>query len=429
MFPRRKPTLFLLATLLVFCFLAIQPSPATAVAEAFFLVDSMEDLPDFAPGNSVCSANQIIDGPCTLRAAITEANLNIHSYNITIILPPGIYTLTIPSDEGGYSPNNGDLDIQSNSTTNRITIMSTGAPGDVVITAGPNFQDRILEIGEANVSISDIVFSGANFVIAPNQYAGGAIYNKGTLKLNEVKFTDNSVSCKPGEDCEGYGVGGAILNKGTLTIVDSSFIRSSADRGSAIFNAGGDNLIDISHSMFTQNSSSTIENYSSISIKNSTFSGGDSGFVNEGQLFLRSNTFTNFSETIRNRTDKYVYSVNNIFTTQASKIFHGTGGDWLSGGYNIFSDDSWPATYAAGDLSSTNPKLSSLGYYGGPTLTHALQQGSPAIDHRPGKCFGALHPIDEDQRHFPRDDGYCDTGAFEHSGNFFKMLYLPLIQR
>ncbi|MBP7212914.1 MAG: CSLREA domain-containing protein, partial [Anaerolineaceae bacterium] len=227
MFPRRKPTLVLLTTLLVFSFLTIQPSPATAVAEYAFLVDSTEDLPDFAPGNSICSANQISGGPCTLRAAITEANLNINSSNITIVVPPGIYTLTIPPDEEGYSPSNGDLDIQSNSSTNRITIISTGVPGDVVITTGPNFHDRILEIGLANVSISDIVFKGSDFVIAPYTAGGGAINNYGTLKLKGVKFTDNSVSCKPGENCASYVLGGAIRNEGTLSIVDSSFIRNS----------------------------------------------------------------------------------------------------------------------------------------------------------------------------------------------------------
>ena len=253
--------------------MAIQPSPATAQQELTILVNSTEDLPDYA-GNGVCSAFVPSGGPCSLRAAIHEANVNIHYTNVTILVPPGVYTLTIlPGTED--SPSNGDLDILTKGSTNLITIKSTGAPGDVVITTAPNFQDRILEIGEANVSISDIVFSGSNLVIGPYTEGGGAINNKGTLELKRVKFTDNSVSCKPGEDCISYILGGAIRNEGTLSIVDSSFIRNSANRGSAIFNTGGGSLLDISHSTFTQNSTSTIANFSDIVILNSSFSGGE----------------------------------------------------------------------------------------------------------------------------------------------------------
>lgn len=427
MHPRRKPTLVLLATLLVFCFLAIQPSPTTALAELTFLVNSGEDLPDFA-GNGVCSANQAVDGPCTLRAAINEANTNIHYTPVTILVPPGIYTLTIPPGE--YEEHkNGDLDIQSRNSTNLITIKSTGAPGDVIITTAPNFQDRILEIEVANVSIRDITFSGSHLVIKPYHSGGGAIYNSGNLDLDGVKFINNSVSCKPGENCTNDLVGGAIFNKGTLSIVDSSFIRNTADRGSAIFTSKSEAFVDISYSTFTHNSSSTIINYSILSFLNSTLSGGDKGILNYEQLFLRSCTMANFSETIRNGTEGTVYVRDSIFSTAAPKIFVYTSGNWLSGGYNIFSDNSWPDTYNTGDLSNTKAKLGLLGYYGGPTLTHPLLKGSPAIDHRPGKCVTSFFEIEDDQRYFPRNDGKCDTGAFEHSGNYFRMIYLPFIRR
>jgi len=428
MFPSRKPTLVLLVTLLVFSFLAIQPSPATAMAELTFLVNSTEDLIDSAPGNSVCSANQASGGPCTLRAAIIEANLNIHHTNVTILVTPGKYTLTIPHREED-SPRDGDLDIETRYSNNLITIKSTGDAGEVVITTADGFHDRILDIGVANVSISDIIFSGSKFEIAPNQFGGGAINNHGTLKLEGIKFTDNSVSCKPGENCTSEVVGGAIRNNGSLTIVDSTFSWNSANRGSAIFNVS-DGIVDISHSTFTKNLSSTIVNYSSISILNSTFSEGVTGIINDGQLFLRSNTFANFSETIRNTTDKPVYAANNIFTTQASKIFYDFDGIWSSGGYNIFSDNSWPGDLATGDLPNTNPKLGLLGSYGGPTRTHPLLEGSPAINHRPARCDSGSGKLSRDQRNFPRD-GECDTGAFEHSGEYFKLLnlYLPFIRR
>jgi len=62
-----------------------------------------------------------------------------------------------------------------------------------------------------------------------------------------------------------------------------------------------------------------------------------------------------------------------------------------------------------------------------------LQTGSPAEDHRPGECMTIPEgptlppmPLTEDQRHYLRDDGACDTGAFEGILDVIPV-YLPLI--
>jgi hypothetical protein len=54
-------------------------------------------------------------------------------------------------------------------------------------------------------------------------------------------------------------------------------------------------------------------------------------------------------------------------------------GPVASGGHNIDSDGSRGLT-AAGDMPNTDPLLGPLADNGGPTLTHALLPGSPAID-------------------------------------------------
>jgi len=103
-------------------------------------------------------------------------------------------------------------------------------------------------------------------------------------------------------------------------------------------------------------------------------------------------------------------------------------GTWNSDGYNIYSDDSCPST-GTGDLVNTDARLGTLGDWGGPTLTLPLLTDSPARDHRPGVCMTIPEgptlpptPLTEDQRHFARSDGSCDTGAFE-----VLKVYLPLI--
>ncbi len=429
MLPRRKMIVIFFVISIGLFALSYYPAQTSVNATLTFTVNSNVDLPDFAT-NGVCSVGHETNGLCTLRAAITEARGNAHEQPVTVRIPPGTYTLTIPPDPDiAEDYRHGDLDINPNSPTNHlITIESTVVGGEVIIQTAPDFHDRILEIRNANVSIEGVVFSGAHLEVSPAQFGGAAINNHGTLKLVGTKFVNNSVSCKPGEDCKGYVYGGAIENFGTLSIFDSSFVQNSTDRGgSAIFTNGPS--VNISYSSFLQNSTLTIVNYSSFSIVNSTLSGGESGILNYEELFLRSCTMANFNETIRNYSGKTVYARDSIFSTQGQYNFNGSQGVWNSGGYNIFNDGSWPGDYSTGDLSNTDPKLGMLGNYGGPTLTHPLQPGSPAIDHRPGNCGSVFLPLFEDQRHFPRNDGKCDTGAFEHTGVFFVPLFLPAIFR
>ena len=97
------------------------------------------------------------------------------------------------------------------------------------------------------------------------------------------------------------------------------------------------------------------------------------------------------------------------------------GGPITSEGYNLDSDGTCGFN-AIGDLSSTDPLLGPLQGNGGPTLTHALLPGSPAIDGgSPAACIGPWgHPLTTDQRGEVRPadgDGectfICDIGAYE----------------
>jgi hypothetical protein len=71
---------------------------------------------------------------------------------------------------------------------------------------------------------------------------------------------------------------------------------------------------------------------------------------------------------------------------------------------------------------------------GGPTPTIALLAGSPAINRLAGECRINYLSGDEivegrltsDQRGEPRDDGRCDTGAFEGVVSLFT-LQLPIL--
>jgi hypothetical protein len=89
------------------------------------------------------------------------------------------------------------------------------------------------------------------------------------------------------------------------------------------------------------------------------------------------------------------------------------GGTVTSRGYNVCSDDADGLLNGPGDQINTNPLLGPLRNNGGPTFTHALLRGSPAID--AGDPNFSPPPVN-DQRGSPFVrvfNGRIDIGSFE----------------
>ncbi len=97
-------------------------------------------------------------------------------------------------------------------------------------------------------------------------------------------------------------------------------------------------------------------------------------------------------------------------------------GRFSSQGFNIADDDSCPLT-ASTDRPQTDPMLGPLAANGGPTLTHALLRGSPAIDRGTSDtALTGVGVLTTDQRGLPRPSDFAqvdntrdgtDVGAFE----------------
>jgi hypothetical protein len=96
-----------------------------------------------------------------------------------------------------------------------------------------------------------------------------------------------------------------------------------------------------------------------------------------------------------------------------------------SSGYNLIGSTSG-CTFAAssGDKLNINPDLGPLSDNGGPTLTHALLTGSPAIDAGNNASCPAT-----DQRGTTRPQGgRCDIGAFEFEEPTW-FVFLPMVRK
>jgi hypothetical protein len=165
--------------------------------------------------------------------------------------------------------------------------------------------------------------------------------------------------------------------------------------GGAIYNAGGD-----------------------LTIINSTISGNVAGFVGGG---IQSNSAT---LTIRNSTiadnssgdDGGGVWVSGVFSMRNSIIANNVG---KAGTTNCYVDLGTSLIFSglsvsngdcviAPNIGQGDPQLGPLADNGGPTKTHALLYGSPAID------AGSVCTEATDQRYVARNQGSsCDVGAFE----------------
>lgn len=437
--PSRVMLIIVLCSVLLLGSAPLQPTRADLLEDHTFTVDSFMDIDDVA-SNSVCSAGDPDeDGPCTLRAAIFEANENSPYSNVTIELPAGTYTLTIPPDSTN-DIHSGDLNISPTSTTSYTITLIGVDPEPAVIDA--NHLDRVFRIamGVKVVMENVVIRGGLVNATSPLSYGAG-IKNEGTLTLDRALIENNELRCGL-ETCAFDLLGGGIINYGIVYMVDSTIRNNISGRASAFINTGSDFIIR--NSTIADNYSTdafVILNQFTLKIRNSTLSGNAtgtgnaSGIYNTGILLIESSTFANKNSpaSITNGTDGDVTIQDTILLAEPGLTNCANSGDWTSLGYNIYSDASCPAT-SPGDLINTDPLLAFLGNWGGPTMTLPPQAGSPALDHRDGVCMvdalpvNPFLPLTEDQRHEPRNDGQCDTGAIE-GGVVLLKTYLPLALR
>lgn len=345
----------------------------------------------------------VCDADCSLREAITAANASAGADTITV--PAGTYTLSI-AGTGEDANASGDLDITDDLTIN-------GAGNTATIIDGADI-DRVLEVRPgATVAIDEVTIQNGK----PNA-SGGGILNHDTLTLTNSTITSNT----------GLDFGGGIFNADTLTIANST-VNSNETTGFNLSGGGGGIFTQgtLTATGITVNNNTTLGRGGGIynldqtlAMTNSTIStntalnGGGIfnrfGTVNLIHMTLTGNTATDNGGGIWNFGGTMTLANTIISGNTAVTPADDCAGGMTSLGYNL-AGDATCAFGAAGDLNSTNPLLGPLANNGGPTQTHALLAGSPAIDIVPlVSCT-----VSTDQRGVARPQGAaCDGGSFEH---------------
>jgi CSLREA domain-containing protein len=324
---------------------------------------------DPTPGNNTgtattnvvaCTASPVVintsdSGAGSLRQAIIDVCPGgTIDFNIT---GAGPHTITLSTGELTVDK---DLTIQ-NTSGESVTVSGGGA-------------SRVFQVDSGKtVSISNLTVSGGN---ASDAAGGAGIRNQGTLTVNNSTVSGNSSA---------NGLGGGIFNMGSLTVTNSTVSgNTSGVGGGGISTFTGTTLV-ITNSTISGNSSDVdgggivIQSPSTVTITNATITNnfadsdnnasGTGGGINVlGGTVTLSNTIVagNFNE------DGATDAADDIAgTLDAASSFNliGAGG---AGGLTNGTNNN--------QVGVANAGLSPLANNGGPTFTHALLVGSPAID-------------------------------------------------
>lgn len=259
-------------------------SSVQAEASAIFTVNSPLDARDALLGDGLCAD---AEGNCTLRAAIQEANRT--STADTILLPSGLYTLTIPGQEEDNATT-GDLDI-----TNPLVISGTGPTAPIV---DGNNLDRVFHI------LTDVTVEIIGLTIqhgyAGDEKKGGGVYNDGFFILSHSTITDNLATGFKGE-------GGGIYSSGPMWLLNST-VADNRTTGQEGYGGGIRSAapLTVENSLILNNATTGIYGsgggmYTNVRlvIRNSRISGNttDAWNADGGGLFIHRNPTTIISST------------------------------------------------------------------------------------------------------------------------------------
>ncbi|QDT04721.1 putative outer membrane protein PmpB precursor [Rubripirellula lacrimiformis] len=272
-----------------------------------------------------------------------------------------------------------------------------------------------------NVGASLVIQNSEVSSNAASRAGGGIEDNAGSsTTITNSRLTNNTAASSPGN-------GGAlhVTGAGNVSIVSTTVAGNTAsNEGGGLWNSAV-GIMSVSRSTLSGNEAIDGGGIfgdgagGSLSVVNTTISDntamgkGGGMSVEGGALTLIGVTVAQNAAAvgggINYETTSAIIS-NSILATNTATTNPNGAGALASGGNNLFGDPTGLIITGSTDPVDVDPLLGPLSDNGGPTLTHALLAGSPALD------AGAMFGLTQDQRGVARPQGPAiDIGAFESS--------------
>ncbi len=347
------------------------------------------------------AASITVDGSvCTLAEAITSAN-NDNAAGNGCVDGSGADTITLQADV--------TLDADLPQINSAITIEGGGH-----FISGNNARRVLYIANTGNLTLN------ATTVKNGTASAGGGIFNSGALTLTNSTVSSNSAAGNMG--------GGIYTNNGTVTLNSSTVNNNTASIGAGIAvssSTGTLNNVTISGNMATSTAGGIFASdaASAIMLNNTTVSQNTANTNwGGGGIFVTNNAAVTISSSLVSGNaaggiGNEVYSSDGIINAASYNVF-GPSGETSAQAFFSFTPGASDvnATNDGGTPTAPNAILNTtLADNGGPTQTHALVAGSPAID-LDAACSAGLTT---DQRGYSRPINFkCDAGAVEYSPSF-----------
>jgi CSLREA domain-containing protein len=352
------------------------------------------------------------DPDCSLREAIDAANTNPGADNVPV--PAGTYLLTLGQlvvwDDVNIAGAGQTTTIIDGNASDRV--FGIEATSGVVEISGVTIQNGYASNG-GGIRDYSWDFTLTNSTVSNNAASG----NGGGISGPFLTLTNSTVSNNAAS-----GNGGGIFGY-EPTLTNSTVSGNTAQHGGGIFAA----YLEVTNSTVSGNTAGgsgggIYAYYGNLGVTNSTVSGNTAGGYGGGICAWELSDSTLTNSTVSGNTAAQgggVYQPWSVFypaefaltnTIVADNSVDNCGGEAFSFGYSLTDDDSC-FMGAAGDLVVADAMLGPLQDNGGPTETHALLAGSPAIDAGSPAC----PPPATDQRGVARPQGTdCDIGAVEY---------------
>jgi hypothetical protein len=313
---------------------------------------------------------QIIGGTITGNSAAGGSGVSLDTEYLALFSGTNVRGNTASTNGGGFLNSRARLTVEGGSVqANTAGSLGGGVYSSGIIFSGLHTELRLVDVSDNSATWGGGVYLTGGFqidrsTISRNQAErGGGVYSQGVLGVLASTFNGNRST-----SVGGGGGGVLVLPTGIATLLNSTLSgNTSVDRGGAV------------------------SSYGSLILTNVTISGNASPLG--GGLFL----------------DGISAILENTIVANSPQGGSCNGRPITSSRSSIASDNTC-ALVGPGDRNFTDPKLTPLGAYGGPTLVHMLATGSPAID----GVFGVDAP-DIDQRGIARPQGGYDIGAVERT--------------